>query len=261
MTCAFRVYIDESGDEGFVFNPDGSGSSEWFVLSAVVTRTANDRELIDLIDQTRAQLGRQPREPLHFRKLKHEQRLPLVDRIAKAKVRLVSVLVHKPSLQEPEKFSERFLLYRYATRYLLERVSWLCRDTAGADGPQAKVIFSNRSAMSYDELRDYLAHLQARTQEFDVRVDWSAIDPSRIEARTHDSLCGLQVADAVASSFFYGVNRTRHGFTEPRYAQLLAPVVYRRKSVALGYGIKLWPREVSATIEQRPGAEWLASYK
>jgi hypothetical protein len=27
MNPSFMVYIDESGDEGFVFNPDGSGSS------------------------------------------------------------------------------------------------------------------------------------------------------------------------------------------------------------------------------------------
>jgi len=29
MNPSFMVYIDESGDEGFVFNGDGSGSSRW----------------------------------------------------------------------------------------------------------------------------------------------------------------------------------------------------------------------------------------
>jgi hypothetical protein len=37
MAASFVVYIDESGDEGFVFKPDGSGSSRWFVLGAAVT--------------------------------------------------------------------------------------------------------------------------------------------------------------------------------------------------------------------------------
>ena len=38
MKPSFIAYVDESGDEGFVFNADGSGSSRWFVLSAAVIR-------------------------------------------------------------------------------------------------------------------------------------------------------------------------------------------------------------------------------
>jgi len=38
MTSSFRVYIDESGDEGFTFLPDEQGSSRWLVLSALVFR-------------------------------------------------------------------------------------------------------------------------------------------------------------------------------------------------------------------------------
>ena len=38
MKSSFIAYVDESGDEGFVFNPDGSGSSRWFVLSADCNR-------------------------------------------------------------------------------------------------------------------------------------------------------------------------------------------------------------------------------
>ncbi|WP_207787910.1 DUF3800 domain-containing protein [Candidatus Thiosymbion oneisti] len=42
MSSSFVVYLDESGDEGFVFSDDGSGSSRWLVLSAAVIRKAND---------------------------------------------------------------------------------------------------------------------------------------------------------------------------------------------------------------------------
>ena len=38
MSASFVVYVDESGDEGFSF---GQGSSDWFVLSAVITRAAS----------------------------------------------------------------------------------------------------------------------------------------------------------------------------------------------------------------------------
>jgi len=256
VSRGFQVYIDESGDEGFKFDQPGKGSSRWFVLSAVVTRAATDLETVKLVDRVRTTLGKPAREPLHFRKLKHEHRLPYVAEIAQAKVRIVNLLVHKPSIREPEKFtSEAHLLYRYATRYLLERVSWLCRDHRREQTDTAEVIFSNRSCMSYDKLRDYLKRLKERSNEFGVRIDWSVLDPERIEARTHDSLMGLQIADAVASSFYMACELTPQGFNEPRYANMLKPVLYRHEKKSVGYGLKFWPRDAKDCTEEH--FEWL----
>lgn len=259
MSIGFHVYIDESGDEGFVFDRAGRGSSRWFVLSAVVTRKETDLETVKLVDAVRRQLGKKDRDPLHFRKLKHEHRLPYIGAIAQAKVRVASVLVHKPSLQEPEKFrAEAHLLYRYVTRYLLERVSWLCRDARREDGQTCKVIFSNRSCMSYDDMRSYLLKLQERTDDFGVRVDWTVVDPDAVEAHPHDRLMGLQIADAVASAFYQAVELSPLGYCEPRYAQMLRPVVYRHAGQYLGYGLKFWPRDADTCDE--PHMVWLEEY-
>lgn len=38
MKSNFIAYVDESGDEGFVFNADGAGSSRWFVLKVMDPR-------------------------------------------------------------------------------------------------------------------------------------------------------------------------------------------------------------------------------
>ena len=76
MPSSFVTYIDESGDEGFVFNPDGSGSSRWFVISAVVFRKANDLQSVACLKEVRGLLGKPPKYPLHFADLKHEQRVP-----------------------------------------------------------------------------------------------------------------------------------------------------------------------------------------
>jgi hypothetical protein len=249
MKTSFRAYVDESGDEGFVFNADGSGSSRWLVLSALVTRTEADLETVKLIDRVRSTLGRQPRTPLHFRDLKHEQRLPYVREIAAAKIRTISILIHKPSIDEPEKFqSEKYLLYRYASRLLLERVSWLCRDDRkeGAGNGEVEIIFSNRSQMSYDDLRSYLHTLKSKSDPLDVTIDWSAINPDTVQAVNHDKLMGLQLADAVASSLFFAVNLNRYGDTEPRYQEILRPTFYRHKGTALGYGLKFWPKDLTA---------------
>ena len=258
---SFRAYVDESGDEGFVFNADGSGSRRWLVLSAVVVRLRNDLKLVETLKTARQLLGRQPKQQLHFADLKHEQRVPYARLIADAPIRTVSVLIHKPCIKEPEKFrSEKFLLYRYATRYLLERVSWLCRDQRieGEGDGQTDLVFSNRSIMSYEDLRSYLRLLKGQSDPMDVRIDWNVIAPENVRAVNHDQLAGLQVADAVASSFYYAVTINRYGEAEDKYARLLLRTVYQHKKVKLGYGLKFWPEEMEKLKSANPHIAWLA---
>jgi hypothetical protein len=237
MDPTFVAYIDESGDEGFSF---AKGSPEWFILSAVVTRKASDLATVKLVDKVRTILGKPPKKPLHFRDLKHEQRLPLVAEIAKADLRVAALLVHKPSLHSPETFRKRYLLYFYACRYLFERVSWYCRDHRGDGGDGSVcIVFSNRSGMAYEELGEYLERL--RTMGGDIQIDWSVVRRDQIWAMTPGRGMGLQIADAVAGSFYYAVQPSSAGFTEDRYARMLRPVVYSRQGRFEGYGLKFWP--------------------
>ena len=113
--------------------------------------------------RVRAHLKKPDKKPLQFRDLRHEHRLVFVDAISQSALKTVTVLVHKPSLKEPEKFQERYRLYYYSVRYLLERVSWSGRDHRpphdAGDG-SAEIVFSNRSGMSYADLREYMAKLK-----------------------------------------------------------------------------------------------------
>lgn len=249
MTSSYRAYIDESGDEGFVFLPGELGSSRWLVVSALVLRTAKDHQVVEVARQVREKLGKPSKKPLHFRELKHEQRLPYARMIGQMSARTVSVLVHKPSIQAPEVFQQQaYSLYRYATRLLLERVSWLCRDNHKTDEGDGRVelIFSNRSAMSYDALRIYLERLRDDPREAaEVRVDWNVIDPKLVRAIHHDQLAGLQLADAVATSVYKAVNASQYGETEPRYLELIAPTIYRHEGNVNGYGLKFWGGDTS----------------
>lgn len=242
MTSSFRVYIDESGDEGFTFLPNEQGSSRWLVLSALVFRRENDLLAVELAKQARELLKKPHKHPLHFRELKHEQRVPLARMIGQIKARAVNVLIHKPSITEPEVFQQqKYSLYRYACRLLLERVSWLCRDhhKTGEGNGRAELIFSNRSAMSYDDLRNYLQQLKTDATH-DVRIDWNVVDPGLVSAINHDQLAGLQLADAVATSVFYAVHKNQYGEVEERYLKLVAPIIYRREGKLEGYGLKFW---------------------
>jgi len=98
VNSSFIAYIDESADEGFVFRLDGSGSSRWFVLSAVVIRQTNDLQMVSCLKDVRRVLLKPDKLPLHFVDLKHEQRVPYVRRIGNLPIRTVSVLVYKPPL-------------------------------------------------------------------------------------------------------------------------------------------------------------------
>jgi hypothetical protein len=57
----------------------------------------------------------------------------------------------------------------------------------------------------------------------------------------HTKMAGLQVAGAVATSFYYTLALNRYGDNEPRYAELLKRQVYRHLGKHLGYGLKFWP--------------------
>jgi len=248
MVASFVAYIDESGDEGFRF---GHGSSDWFVLSAVVTRREEDLKVVKLVDEIKLELKKPPAKPLHSCKLKHEQKVPLVDKISKAKLWVITVLIYKPYIRNKEKFEERYRLYFYSTRLLLERVSWLCQENHGignlGDG-SCEIIFSNRSAMSYKELKAYLGKLKKQSNDSTLHVFWPAIRIPAIRAVSHNKLRGLQIADAVAHSFFKAIEPL-HGFTEDRYVRILKSVVYAHRGTYLGYGIKVWPGIVEAVIK------------
>ena len=262
MTATFVIYIDESGDEGFSFE---RGSPEWFLIAAVITRKANDLETVKLVDEVRSTLDKPAKKPLHFRDLKHEQKLPFISKIASEDLRTITVFVHKPSIKEPEKFQARYRLYFYATRYLLERASWYCRDhKTGKDvgDGSAEIIFSNRAGMSYEQMKEYFQRLKIQTAVSDVRIDWSVIKPDQIKAFSPGKRMGLQIADAVAGGFFYAVQPTQYGYTEARYARMLKPVVYHRRGTYTGYGIKFWPYEVEDLLATEKHLEWVrGAYK
>jgi len=176
----------------------------------------------------------------------------------------MTVLTHKPSLREPETFRERYRLYFYATRYLLERLSWYCRDNRlphdAGDG-SVEIIFSNRSGMSYEEMRDYFIRLRNNTEFSDVRIDWSVVRPQQIHSATSGKYMGLQIADAIASSLYYAVEPSQYGYTEDRYARTLKPVTYCRSGKCVGYGLKFWPSESELQTSAQPHLAWVGHFE
>lgn len=109
--------------------------------------------------------------------------------------------------------------------------------------------------MDYGQLRSYFKKLQE--QPFDIQIDWDVIKTPRIRAFASEKRMGLQLADAVASGFFFGVNKTKYGFSEEKYATMLKNVVYNHRGRYAGYGIKLFPVETEKLITEKSHLQWL----
>lgn len=241
MAHSFIAYIDESGDDGLEkFREPGSrgGSSSWLVISACVLRYSSDLQVVKWRDEISAKIqGRRSRD-LHFANLNHNQKVMAVQSLSARPIRAINIISNKRTAP-PGTFTQKNQLYFYTTRYLIERISWLCRDyrlvVTEGDG-RVKIIFSRRGGMSYSDFRTYLLRLQS---DETVRIHWPAIDIERIEALDHSRRAGLQIADAIASAFAAGVEPNVYGNCETRYAEILKPIVYNRRSNYLSYGVKL----------------------
>lgn len=257
MVASFVAYIDESGDDGLRFR---SGSTEWLVLSAVITARASDLETVKLVDTFRNDFGMHSKKPIHFRKLGSLERSNLISRIAKANLSVVSIIIHKPSLQRPEQFRERNRLYFYGVRLLLERVSWYCRDhhSLAMDGDGSVVLtFSQRKDLSYREIGRYLGKVGTTSANGQPSIDLAIVRPEQIEVYSHGRRLGLQIADAVASGTFCAVRSLEDGLWCRDYIEGLKPVVYHRRGKYLGYGLKFFPNDVTSLLTAEHRFRWV----
>lgn len=248
---SFRVYIDESGDEGFSIK-----STAWFVLAAVMTRTATDMASVSVLDKVRTTLGMKPHAHVHFRDLTHDKRTAYVRTISPGPIRACAVLIHKRSMTQPEVFTaNKKMLYPYACRYLLERVSWFCaghRRQHEGDG-SADTVFAHRRTTSYSGFKDYLDLLKGR----ETSINWGVIKSDQVTARPAPSMMGLQLADAVASSFFKAVEPNAYGHVETGYVSALRPIMYQHTNKKrLSYGVKLWPETAPSHASDLLAVTW-----
>ncbi len=252
----YRAYVDESGDEGFSFD---RGSPKWFVVAAVVLPEPQELSLVkSIVDETRAQINLYRREgnkipdkkPLHFRDLKHDERKLLAKRIGETEsVKWVSVAFNKALLSH-DNFPIGERLYFYALRFLVERISWCCRDWHSSPHPhRVELVFANRASLKPDNLREYFDELEQNRERLDYHAE-NNLDLNNIAVLSSGRRLGLQIADAVASSVFYAVQPNNFGMTEEGYLKLIWSRVYQHKGQIWGYGIKIFPREAEELRQQ-----------
>lgn len=246
MAHTFIAYIDECGDDGLANYraPNRSGgASHWLTLSATVCRFSRDLETVAWRDAIRNRLpDKRRKKPLHFAELNHQQRVMAVESLRERPFRGLCVIANKPVIPAGI-YTQKNQLYFYLCRYLIERISWLCRDMRPSvpegDG-RVKIVFSRRGGMSYEHFRAYLGRLQADTER-DIQIHWPVIDVDGIEAKDHSRVAGLQLSDIVASGITAGVECDYYGNCELRFAERLKTAIYNRKGNYLSYGMKFYP--------------------
>ena len=191
MAHSFVAYIDESGDDGIGnFRQPGAhgGSSRWLVISACVFRQSFELDAVKWRDQIGNLMPEKRSRSIHFAQMNHGQRLAASRCLVSQPIRSLSVLSNKSSIPNGV-YREKNQLYFYLTRYLVERISWLCRDmrpkVPQGDG-RVKITFSRRGGMSYADFRDYLQRLK-NTEDNEVRIHWPVIDIEGLEAKDHST--------------------------------------------------------------------------
>jgi len=258
---SFFACIDESGDQGFSFGTQNS-SSPWFVLAAVVGLAVNTPELSTRVLQLKKEIGWNPSKHLHFKDVKSDRRDVVIQRTVECRdhIRSIVVMFHKPSLANPEAFSENNRLYFYSTRFLLERISWLCRDSrehqskTHGDGT-CRLIFSRMNEVSRLSLVGYLERLR----NTESTVYWPAFRQDRLEAMSPSKHVGLQLADVVAHSFYCAdhPNEKRRAHS---WAETLKPIMHRGRNGAYrGSGVKIFPAFAENQITQGTLCPWVTS--
>lgn len=190
------------------------------------------------------------RRDLHFRYLNHAQRVAACEALSQKPIGIAVIASNKTTILDSGKinvFKQKQHLYNYLVRFLLERVTWICRERAkqiSEDNARLRVIFSRRGGTDYQVMRDYLMMLRDGKEVLQPvrRIDWSVLDPNDIRVENHSVKAGLQIADVVTSATAAALEPNGFGHTEPRYALILKRRFIKERGLIGNCGLTLIPR-------------------
>lgn len=253
----YIAYIDEAGDEGFGKLASGAvgGQSRWLVLGACIVSAENDVLMAGWKDAIVGRFPAKKSRDLHFRELKHDQKVVVCQEIAKLPVGVCVTLSHKVTItgtKYEETFKKKGYLYNYLIRWLLERVTQACHK-ASPDGCSLRVIFSRRGGTNYQSMIDYLQLMRdGREVMRPVRsIVWDVLDIDSIAVENHSKWAGLQIADCVTSAFFSAVEPNLYGNYEPAYGRLLREKLLKRNGIILDCGVTPVPSMQKCAADDR----------
>ena len=229
-------------------------------MSAVVIKAEREAEVLSWGKDIVAALRQPQIQTLHFRKLSEEKKTILCKLIASRELRIFVFMSHKRNMQgyrnpnaELAKVNKTAWFYAWTSKVLMESVTDFCGRRSRRDHKEAKCVrveFSHRGGVNIDDMKAYYTYIKDQAKlglsyKKDFPLDWEVVDPGQMFVHPTNMRIGLQLSDAVASSFYSAVSLTNDRVPTPDHAKLLASRLGQDKfGRQYMYGLKVMPRQV-----------------
>lgn len=253
----FIAYVDEAGEEGF-----DHGSSNWFVMSACITRAIEAAETFQDVDPTVRQIEKlrsNGNSNIHFQSLPHQARLAVAYAISRSRFVAITICINKVETAKTARFqsgldkNKRFM-YFYEVKLLLERISKLCDERS--NGNICQLELSRCKKINYAELTAYL-----KSESRSFNINHKHFDLDAIQVTNHNDSYGCRIADAIASSYYAGLEVSRFGLCEDQYSTLLRNNTYNVSGNYLDHGLRFVPRPPIPELDKNNRYKWIDNYK
>lgn len=252
----FIVYIDEAGEPGLqkVRPDDPDGSSEWLTLGAVLIRSTYEPNVVEWVRNLREEIGAIQGPELHFRKLSDTKKLQACQALARLPLRAFCVASNKRNMKQhynerAAKVPAQEWFYNWIGRLLLERISdlvWRQSMKERGSPREVKIIFSHKGGHAYSQTKAYVEYLKRQETSGTTylrkrEIRSQVIKPWQIVHERSRESAGAQLADVVASAFYFAADGSflRPPHLEP--AMELWPIMARERGRVDDYGLALMP--------------------
>ncbi len=248
-------YIDEAGCSGEQYD---KGSSHFLAIGAAIYDRSVESDILAIFDESRKERGHS-KIFNKFSKSSDQDNYVLTQRLASKPVRIVQIALHKPSMAGTFTRSNHKEEYQYLCKFMIERVSWIARDSAinkGLPDTKCQLIFSEQRMYPYEDLCAYFSKLKSGRSQYNTSAEWQYID-TEVGYLPHQNEHAIHIADIVASAMHRAIEPKKHGMTDDRFQRNLAPLVYRRKGIQ--YGVKLFPTKEILSMRKEGKFQFLDS--
>lgn len=256
LEYGYVAYIDEAGETGLsrVRPIDENGSSEWFVLSAVVMRAKREAEVVGWVRDIRDSIGVRQRPDLHYRTLSPTRKVSVATKVAELPLRGFVIASNKKNMRQyrnekAAKIPSQQWFYNFCIRLLMERVTAFCAERSHRDYGEQKLIkveFARCGGHRYSQTKAYHSYLSF--QQEGGKVYLQKRQPVRGMLHTDlmfdfpaEQRAGLQLADIVASAFYQAADAHGPGEWSTAGAEALLPIMARENGIQRDFGVALFP--------------------
>lgn len=205
------------GDEGI------KRGSEWFVLTAVIIKKDNEKQILNTMRNITTSLNY---KFLHWNRIKqYSKRKMIIDEISKEDFTIIHVMIDTTKMGQTK--SER--IYPYFLGFLLERV---CKFIRYRHAVSNIFISSRNNKLSDKEIIQYV-----QSEKSSNEVDTRYIKSIKFVPNANMRL--LQLADICCSSLYNAL--TKNDSKNWYYVIRLKDKIYSQNGKILGHGFKAFP--------------------